>query len=193
MRATVSHQVTFDRVFVGDDAVIGPPGAYWTQQVQARYLPQFSANFQGVGSHVFEYGLNYLRERRRGKDPFVQHHMAEAQVLLASAELLLGETARLYRSRSYPQAFHYSRMLRAYSEMAVRRVIEMVQACCGSSIYMEPSPMTRIMRDWQFYCRHENLDLILGAIGRSIFELGGEASPEAFGFARGSLLRGATE
>jgi hypothetical protein len=38
----------------------------------------------------------------------------------------------------------------------------------------------------------ENLDLILGAIGKSIFELGGEASPEAFGFGRGSALPGGT-
>ncbi|HVA80630.1 MAG TPA: acyl-CoA dehydrogenase family protein [Candidatus Binataceae bacterium] len=184
MRATVSHEVDFDRVFVADDAVIGPPGSYWSSQVQARYLPQFSSNFQGVGAHLFEYAVNYLRERRRTSDPFIQHHMAEAKVMLVTAELLLAETAELYRARRYPQAFDYSRMLRAYSQTAVQRVVELVQACCGSSIYMEPGPVSRMMRDWQFYCHHENLDLILTATGKTIFGLGGEGSPEAFGFGR---------
>jgi alkylation response protein AidB-like acyl-CoA dehydrogenase len=182
MRATVSHQVDFDRVFVADDAVIGPPGSYWTSQVQARYLPQFSSNFQGVGAHLFDYAVRYLRERRRTSDTFIQHHLAEAKVMLVTAELLLGETAELYRTRRYPDAFDHSRMLRAYSQMAVQRVIDLIQAACGSSIYMEPNPVSRIMRDWQFYSRHENLDLILTAVGRTIFELGGEGSPEAFGF-----------
>jgi alkylation response protein AidB-like acyl-CoA dehydrogenase len=186
MRATVSHEVEFDRVFVGDEAIIGPPGAYWPQQIQARYLPQFSANFQGVGTHFFDYAVNYLRERRRTGDPFIHVHLAEAKVLLTSAELMLGETAELYRQRNYPKAFDFSRMLRAYSQEAVQRVIDLVQACCGSSIYMEPGPVSRMLRDWQFYCRHENLELILGAVGRSIFELGGDAGPEAFGFARQS-------
>ena len=116
MRATVSHQVDFDRVLVADDAVIGPPGCYWTSQVQARYLPQFSSNFQGVGAHLFEYAVKYLRERRRTSDAFIQHHLAEAKVMLVTAELLLGETAELYRTRRYPHAFDYSRMLRAYSQ-----------------------------------------------------------------------------
>ncbi len=182
MRATVSHEVDFERVFVADDAVIGSPGSYWTSQVQARYLPQFSSNFQGVGAHLFEYAVKYLRDRRRTADAFIQHHLAEAKVTLVTAELLLAETAELYRTRRYPQAFDYSRMLRAYSQTAVQRVVDLVQASCGSSIYMEPSPISRIMRDWQFYCRHENLDLILTAVGRTIFDLGGEGSPEAFGF-----------
>lgn len=97
MRATVSHEVQFDRVFVSDEAIIGPPGAYWTQQVQARYLPQFSANFQGVGTHVFNYGMAYVRDRRRVHDPFVQHYLAEARIALVTAELLFGQTADLYR------------------------------------------------------------------------------------------------
>jgi alkylation response protein AidB-like acyl-CoA dehydrogenase len=189
MRATVSHEVEFDRVFVRDDDIIGAPGAYWPQQLQARYLPQFSANFQGVGNHFFNYAVKYLRERRRTGDSFIQLHMAEAQVLLTSAELMLGQTAELYRQRRYPQAFDFSRMLRAYSQSAVQRVIDLIQACCGSSIYMEPGPISRMLRDWQFYCRHENLELILTAVGRSIFELGGEAGPEAFGFG-GQSMRG---
>lgn len=130
------------------------------------------------------YAVNYLRERRRTSDPFIQHHTAEAKIMLVTAELLLAETAELYRIRRYPQAFDYSRMLRAYSQTAMQRVIELVQASCGSSIYMDPGPVSRIMRDWQFYCRHENLDLILTAAGKTIFGLGGEGNPQAFGFGR---------
>jgi alkylation response protein AidB-like acyl-CoA dehydrogenase len=185
MRATVSHEVDFDRVFVPEDAIIGPPGGYWAQQVQARYLPQFSANFQGVGAHVYDYGIAYVRDRRRTGNEFIQHYMAEARILLTTAELLLGHTAELYRERRNPEAFNASRMLRAYSQMAMQRVIDLVQSCCGSSIYLRPHPMERVLRDWQFYSRHENKDLILGTIGKSEFGLGGEGGPEAFGFGTG--------
>ncbi|MBF6569704.1 MAG: acyl-CoA/acyl-ACP dehydrogenase [Candidatus Binataceae bacterium] len=182
MRATWSHEVRLDRVFVADEAILGPPGGYLGLQIQARVLPQFSANFQGVGAHVFEFGLDYLRTRERTGDAFIQHHIAEAQTLLVSAEMMLGRTAELYAARDYPEAFHYSRMVRAYSEMSINRVVQLVQNCCGSSVYLEPSPLARILRDWHFYSRHENLDLILSQIGKTIFQLGGETSFEAFGF-----------
>lgn len=183
MRATVSHEVDLDRVFVSDDAIIGPPGAYWTQKMQARYLPQFSANFQGVGAHVFSYGVTYLRERNRTKNEFIQRYLGEARICLETAELLLGETAERYKERRYPEAFHYSSMLRAYSELSIRRVVDLVQSACGASVYMRPNPMERILRDWQFYCRHENSDLILTAVGKTELGVASEGA-EAFGFAR---------
>lgn len=183
MRATVSHEVEFDHVFVPDDCLIGEPGAYWGQEVQARYLPQFSSNFQGVGTHFFEYGKQYLADRKRLGGSLTQARLGEAKLYLTSAELLLGETAEQYRARNYPQAFHYSRQLRAYSELAMRRVLELVQECCGASFYMHPHPIERMLRDWEFYSRHENVDLILETIGKTEAGLmDGEAGPAAFGF-----------
>ena len=184
MRATVSHEVDFEGVFVSDDDILGPPGAYWRQQVQARYLPQFSSNFQGAGLHMLNAGMDYLRERNRQQSEVVQRYMGEAHVLLTAAESLLGSVAGLYRERRYPEAFDASRILRAFSQMAVDRVFTLVQNSCGSSFCLRPHPTERLLRDWQFYSRHENLDLILGATGKSQFGLGGEGSPEAFGFSR---------
>jgi alkylation response protein AidB-like acyl-CoA dehydrogenase len=185
MRASVSHEVVLDKLFVKDEDMLGAPGSYLSLQLQARVVPNFAANFQGVGSHVFDYGLNYLRQRKRFNDSFVQHHMAEAQTLLISAELMLAHTARLYSERKHDAAFHSSRMVRAYSESAVARVLDLVEASCGSSFHLMPSPMERVLRDWHFYRRHENRDLILSSMGKTIFGLGGETSAAAFGFSEG--------
>lgn len=187
MRSTGSHEVEFDRAFVDDESVIGPPGAYWTRQVQARYLPQFSSNFQGVGAHMFDHAMRYITERRRTKSDFTQRYMAEARIQLTAAELMLGRAADLYRERRMTEAYDASRMVRAFSEFAVRRVIELVQASCGSSFYMGQGEMERVLRDWQFYSRHENVDLILRALGRSEFGLGGEGTAAAFGFGDGGV------
>lgn len=191
MRATVSHEVELENVFVPDDWIIGTPGSYWTQEVQARYLPQFSANFQGVGRHVYQYGKRYLLDRRRFDNPLVQQRMGEAKLYLTAAELMLGETAAQYRAGNYPHAFHLSRQLRAYSELSMRRVLDLVQACCGASLYMHPHPIERMLRDWEFYSRHENVDLILGAIAKTEFGTqSGPQGPEAFGFGRESVNTG---
>jgi alkylation response protein AidB-like acyl-CoA dehydrogenase len=185
MRSTASHQVDFDGVFVDDGAVIGSPGGYWKEQVQARYLPQFSSNFQGVGAHMFNDAMQYLTERGRTKNDFTLRYMAEARVQLNAAELMLGRAADLYRERRMSEAYDASRQVRAFSESAVRRVIELVQASCGSSFYLGQGGMERVLRDWQFYSRHENVDLILRAIGRSEFGMGGEGTAAAFGFGGG--------
>jgi alkylation response protein AidB-like acyl-CoA dehydrogenase len=167
MRSTVSHEVELNRAFVPDEAVVGYPGSYAGEQVQARYLPQFSANFQGTGTHIFDYATSYLRERQRAEhNQYAQRYMAEAQILLVTAELLLGPTAEAFKAKQYPEAFRWAQQLRVYSQQAVQRVIDLVKDSCGSSIYMHPNPMERLLRDWNFYSRHENLDFILRSIGQ---------------------------
>lgn len=182
MRATVSDEVLLEDVFIPDDAVLGSAGAYWQQQVQARYLPAFSSNFQGVGSHLLTYGMDYVRSRGRHENPTLRRYLGEARLHLVNADLLLRHTADLYASGNLPQAFHHSRMLRSYSELATRRVLELVQASCGASIYFREHPLERMLRDWNFFSRHENIDLILEAVGTHEFGLGGGGSPEDFGF-----------
>lgn len=184
MRSTVSHKVVFDRVFVPDEDFLGEPGDYWTMEIQARYLPQFSANFVGTATGVFDYYVQYLKERKRPlRSPHNQHYVAEARILLVTMDLMLEHVAALYRERRMSEAFHASRMLRAYCEESARSVIELMQRCGGSSITMKPHPTERVLRDWNFYCRHESVDLIYSAIGREELGIMSEVGPAQFGFA----------
>jgi alkylation response protein AidB-like acyl-CoA dehydrogenase len=182
MRATVSHKVDLDGLFVRDSDMLGEPGDYWGKMVQIRYLPQFAANFQGVGEHVLDYGIEYLRARKRTGSEWTQRAVAEAKIALVTADLLLKETAELMRAGDLAATARAGVMLRAYSEQAVGKVIANVQDACGASIYMTPHPLERVLRDWQFYSRHESLNLILTGLGKGVLDgLDKDASPSAVG------------
>jgi alkylation response protein AidB-like acyl-CoA dehydrogenase len=182
MRATVSHKVVLDGLFVRDADMLGEPGDYWGKLVQIRYLPQFAANFQGVGEHVFDYGVEYLKVRKRTGGEWTQRAIAESKIALVTADLLLRETAERMRTGDLARAARSGVMLRAYSEQAVNKVVANVQDTCGASIYMAPHPLERVLRDWQFYSRHESLNLILNGLGRGILEgLESDTSPSAVG------------
>jgi alkylation response protein AidB-like acyl-CoA dehydrogenase len=181
MRCTVSHKVVLDGFFVRDRDLLGEPGDYWRKMTQIRYLPQFAANFQGVGEHVLDYGINYLRERRRTGSEWNQRCIAEAKIALEVADLLLRGTAKSMRNSTGSTASQAA-MLRAFSEQAVGDAIAKVQATCGASIYMTPHPLERVMRDWQFYSRHESLNLILTGLGRGMLSEHVDATaPESVG------------
>ncbi|MPY94762.1 MAG: hypothetical protein GEV08_17380 [Acidimicrobiia bacterium] len=182
MRATTSDEVVLDGVFVPDHGVIGEPGAYWSHNVQARYLPQFSANFQGVGRHFVDHASRYVSDRGRSGEVEARRRIGEANVQLASADALLCKVAELYEARDLPAAYHHSRMLRSFSQLAVERVIRLTLDACGASVHFDVHPFSRMLRDWESYSRHERLDLLLEALGGEDLSGTIAAGPAAFGF-----------
>ncbi len=190
MRATTSDEVVLDEVFVADHGVIGGPGAYWSHNVQARYLPQFSANFQGVGRHFVDHAGRYLVGRGRAGEAETRRRIGEANVQLAAADALLRKVAEFYEARDLPAAYHYSRMLRSFSQLAVERVIRLTLDACGASVHFDSHPFSRMLRDWESYSRHERLDLLLETLGGEDLSGNVAEGPAAFGFHEGSTFGG---
>ncbi len=182
MRATVSDEILLDNVFIPDDAVLGSAGDYWEKQIQARYMPSFASNFQGVARHVFDYGREYLAARNRLDSETIQLKFGEAASLIFSADAMLSRTAHVHLHGSRSQSSQAGRYLRSASETVTRRVIELVFESCGASIHMAENPTTRIVRDWEFFSRHENVELIRQAIGAVEFGISSGTSPEDSGF-----------
>lgn len=182
MRSTVSDELILDRVFVPDDAILGAGGDYWSKQVQSKYLSSFASNFHGVAQHLLTYGEAYLGERGRLTSAAVQQKFGQAQADVAAIDALLHQTAEVHRRGTLGEAAQQSRMLRSASEQATRRVIELVQESCGASVYFREHPFERILRDWSFFSRHENVELIQQAIGAFSFGLSEGSRPEDSGF-----------
>lgn len=171
MRATVSHLVRFDNIFLADDQVIGEPGAYLRQGWQTAFIPQYAASFLGAAEGAYDYAIEYITNQHKEADPYIQHRAGAMAVDVESAHLWLSHVARLWDAGHMEQArMAGSRARHLVEHLALRTVDNCVRAC-GARSLVRPSPVERILRDLTFYVRHDNDDHILAAIGRSVLGL----------------------
>jgi alkylation response protein AidB-like acyl-CoA dehydrogenase len=168
MRATVSHLVRFDDVFLPDDDVIGPPGAYLRGNWQTAFIPQYAASFLGAAEAAYEYAIDYVMRQGKTADPYVQQRIGTMAVNVESAYLWLRHVAGLWDSGNSDEArLAGSRARHVVEHLALETVDNCVRAC-GARSLVRPSPIERILRDLTFYVRHDNDDHVLATIGRSL-------------------------
>lgn len=175
MRATVSHLVTLQDVFVSDDALLGQPGDYLRYGVQAKLLPRFASNFVGCAEAAYEFALEYLRSRGKVGDPYIQHYVADMRMSIQTMTLWLYHTAWLWRQQQTAQAQLAAHMYRVIAEKEALKVVQLAITACRAGATMSQYPLERIHRDLTFYARHENADNLKATVGKA--ELGAEYDP----------------
>jgi alkylation response protein AidB-like acyl-CoA dehydrogenase len=171
MRATVSHMVRLDNVFVAHDDVLGGPGAYFKERWQAKFIPAFAASFLGAAEAAMEFALPYIRNRAKQKDPYVLHHVAEMRLAVEGITLWLQHTAGLWQRGRISEAEVASNSCRHLAEHHALAAVGHAINACGASALLKPHPLERIFRDLQTYVRHENDDALLATIGRATIGL----------------------
>jgi alkylation response protein AidB-like acyl-CoA dehydrogenase len=168
MRATASHLVRFDRTFIPDDRLLGPPGAYLTQQWQTAFVPHYAASFLGAAEAAFRYAVDYVRAQGKEADPYVQHRVGSMAVGVETGHLWLRHVARLWdQDRADEARAAGTRARHLVEHLALNAVDDCVRAC-GARCLIRPCPVERIVRDLGFYVRHDNDDHVLATIGRSV-------------------------
>lgn len=168
MRATVSHLVRFDNMFLPDDNTIGPPGAYLRENWQTAFLPHYAASFLGAAEAVFEYALDYVGTQAKATDPYVQHRVGTMAVNVEAAHLWLCHVAKMWDAGNQEDArLAGSRVRHVVEHLAMETVDNCIRAC-GARSLVRPSPVERVLRDLTFYVRHDNDDQVLAAIGRAV-------------------------
>lgn len=168
MRATVSHLVKFDNVFVGEAQAIGEPGDYVRTNFQAKLLPQFASNFLGGAEAALEFALEYLKSKQRLDDPYVQHYLADMRMNVQTITLWLFHTAWLWETGQVEQGQLAGHMYRCISEDLSGKVIHAAIQACGATSTMSLYPLERIHRDLTYYLKHENYDSIKATIGKAV-------------------------
>lgn len=167
MRATVSHQVTFDQTFIPYTDQIGEPGQYLFEEWQTLFSPHYGATFLGGAESSLEYSLEYLQSQGKGQDPYVQQHIGRVSLNIETMHLWLHRTADLWNGGKIDQARQAGPRVRYLTEqLAMESLHECIKAC-GARCLNRPSPIERIYRDLSFYVRHDNSDHVLAAIGKS--------------------------
>ncbi|WP_243789477.1 acyl-CoA dehydrogenase family protein [Saccharopolyspora gloriosae] len=167
MRATASHVVTFDRVFLPEENLIGEPGAYLHQGWQSAFTPHYAASFLGAAEGAYDYALEYVRRQDKTADPYVQHRVGSMAVNIDTAHLWLAHVARLWDGGHRAEAQRAGNRARHLVEHLALDTVEHCVRACGARSLVRPSPVERILRDLTFYARHDNDDHVLATIGRA--------------------------
>jgi alkylation response protein AidB-like acyl-CoA dehydrogenase len=155
MRGTVSRTLTFDNVFVPDDARLMPEGLYF--QAASRYPHMFatlSPTYMGIAQAAFDFTVSYLRGEMPGTPPVKRRMYATKQIAVAQMRVTLEQTRALFlqtarearvdpdkdaRMRLY--AAHYTIMENANElcRLAIRT--------CGGQAMLKSLPLERLYRD----------------------------------------------
>jgi alkylation response protein AidB-like acyl-CoA dehydrogenase len=177
MRATVSHLVRFEEVFIPDEDMIGRPGAYLRDGWQNAFIPHYAASFLGAAEGAYEYAVEYLVHQGKGGDPYVQQRVGSMATNVESARLWLRRVGELWdRGLTEEARLAGSRARHVVEHLAEETVHHCIRAC-GARALVRPSPIERVLRDLTFYLRHDNDDHILATIGRAAL---GEAHDPSF-------------
>ena len=171
MRATVSHMVNLEDVFVPKENLLCTLPEYLQGLWQAKFIPQFAASFLGAAEAAYEFAAGYVKDRGRENDPYVLHHVASMSISLDLLRTYLHHTARLWMAGRDAEAAVTSNICRAVGEEQAMNVVSHAIRCCGASGLLEKFPLERIMRDLQTYVRHENTDALIATVGRAALGL----------------------
>jgi alkylation response protein AidB-like acyl-CoA dehydrogenase len=161
MRATVSHRVCFEDVAVPLEArlTLGSPADLARLPLLAH--PQLAANFLGTATGVLR-----LCAPARDADPLHLAAVAGARVRIEATEAMLAATAARYALGDLDRALAAGTWLYAFAEASTAHVIEAMVCSVGSSSMMRPSPLERMVRDFQFYRRNVKLEPHLARLAR---------------------------
>jgi alkylation response protein AidB-like acyl-CoA dehydrogenase len=177
MRSTCSHLVRFNRTRIPDAQVIGYPGQFLKEAWQTRLIPQYAATFLGAAEGVYEFAREYVRTQGKEGDPFVQQHVGQMAVNVATAELWIRHVAGLWDAGRDEEARSAGLRARHAVEHLAEETFRRAMRACGARCMIRPSALERAYRDFCFYVRHDNDDHLLATIGRAAL---GEAHDPSF-------------
>jgi alkylation response protein AidB-like acyl-CoA dehydrogenase len=155
MRGTVSRTLTFDNVFVPDEARLMPEGLYF--QAASRYPHMFatlSPTYMGIAQAAYDFTVSYLRGEVPGTPPVKRRMYTTKQIAVAQMRVALEQTRALFlqtareahvdpdkdaRMRLY--AAHYTIMENA------NEICRLAVRTCGGQAMLKSLPLERLYRD----------------------------------------------
>lgn len=154
MRATASHSVRFEGVFVPEDFVIGGPGGAVRHRLTDVFMPGYAALYVGLAEAALERVVTYARERRFegtgttvADDAVVQHHVGEMSARIAAARELMRAAARMaVTGRGQATALVLNQAKYMACETAMRIADLALQVMGGRALYLREE-LQRVFRD----------------------------------------------
>ena len=170
MRACPSPEIYLDNVFIPHTHVLGEPGAYPKGRWQGRFHLGFTANYLGAIEGAYGWVLQSLKERGRGKDPFVQLRIGEAQTLLHGAQVIFEDAIASWTKGDVQQAELTSMKAKSTCAHAALTMSHSLIMLAGSTALFDEFPLGRLVRDLNTHILHVGHDRTAQIIGAA--ELG---------------------
>ncbi|WP_294923759.1 acyl-CoA dehydrogenase family protein [uncultured Paracoccus sp.] len=170
MRACPSPVITLDNVFVPDSHVLGKPGSYPRDRWQGRFHLGFTANYLGTSEGMYDWFLDYMRQKGRGKDPVLQLRVGEMKVALDAARALFHRAIIAWTEGDVVKAELTSMAAKSTAAHTAFDLSHKIIHCAGSTALFDEFPLSRYIRDLETHVLHAGHDRTAQILGQS--ELG---------------------
>ncbi len=152
MRATGSHDVFFEKIFVPEGAVsIRRPAGRWSPPFHLIYMvafPLIYAAYVGVAEGARDRALKLARPRR--EDPLVQLTAGEMETELAAARIALADmTETALTATPGPEATNRMAIGRSLAGRAAIGTVEKAMELAGGVAFYRSTGLERLYRDVQ--------------------------------------------
>ncbi len=183
MRGTVSRNLTFKEVFVGDDEQLMPRGIYFKgAQTWPAMFFTLSPTYLGIANAAYDFTVKYLRGEVAGEPPVKRRQYPTKQIAVAQMRIQLESMRSLFtraiaEAKPNPSKDEKLRLYAAhYSVMeGANDIARLALRTCGGQSMMKHLPLERLYRDSR--CGALMLpwtaELILDRMGReTLYEAG---------------------
>jgi alkylation response protein AidB-like acyl-CoA dehydrogenase len=155
MRGTVSRTLTFDKVFVPEEARLMPEGLYF--QAAARYPHMFatlSPTYMGIAQAAYDFTVAYLRGEVPGTPPVKRRMYSTKQLAVAQMRVMLEQTRALFLQTAREARVDPDKDARMRLYAAHHTIMENANALCalairtcGGQSMLKSLPLERLYRD----------------------------------------------
>jgi alkylation response protein AidB-like acyl-CoA dehydrogenase len=170
MRVAPSPEIYLNNVFIPDENVLGEPGAYPAGRWQGRFHLGFAATYLGTIEGAYQWVLQSLKERGRGKDPFIQMRVGEARTQIHAAQTVFENAIDTWQTRPVVESELVAMQAKSICAHAALTVSHTLIMLAGSTALFDEFPLGRLVRDLNTHILHVGHDRTAAIIGAA--ELG---------------------
>lgn len=167
MRAAPSPIIYLKDVFVPDENVLGQPGDYPRQRWQGKFHLGFTATYLGAAEGMYDWYLDYVRGRGRGKDGLIQLRTGEMKVSLDAARALFHQAIVSWKTKPVVEAELISMSAKSMAGHVAFELSHKIIHAAGSTSLFDEFPLSRSIRDLETHVLHAGHDRTAQIIGQS--------------------------
>ena len=168
MRACISPWLYLDDCFVPEENLLGQPGQFLGENWMGKINFAFTANYLGSARAMYDWALNYVRERGDGKDSFRQLRFGELKSMIDASRLILYNAVRMF-NRDPEAAMVAAHEAKWLAKETLEKVMWSAAEICGSTALFVKHPLERFYRDMHLHMMHGRHDIAAQIVGASEF------------------------
>jgi alkylation response protein AidB-like acyl-CoA dehydrogenase len=184
MRGTVSRNLQFQEVFVGDQEQLMPRGIYFKgAQTWPAMFFTLAPTYLGIGNAAYDFTVQYLRGEVPGEPPVKRRMYPTKQIAVAQMRIQLEQMRSIFlravlEAKPHPSKDERMRLYAAhYTVMeGANELARLALRTCGGQSMMKHLPLERLYRDSR--CGSLMLpwtaELVLDRMGRETLYESGE-------------------